>query len=99
MTIKAGDTVHVSYLAANRDPDRFDNPDELDLDRPTQPHMTFGWGSHHCVGSPLALMEIQLAIGTMLARFPGLELAVPASELRWNTESIWRYPYELPVSW
>lgn len=99
VTIKAGDTVHVSYLAANRDPDRFDNPDELDLDRPTQPHMTFGWGSHHCVGSPLALMEIQLAIGTMLARFPGLELAVPASELRWNTESIWRYPYELPVSW
>ncbi|WP_059005963.1 cytochrome P450 [Streptomyces specialis] len=99
VTIKAGDTVHVSYLAANRDPQRYDRPDELDFDRPAQPSMTFGWGAHHCVGSPLAIMEIELAIGTLLRRFPNLELAVPVEEVRWNTESIWRYPYELPVSW
>ncbi|WP_049568355.1 cytochrome P450 [Streptomyces sp. SBT349] len=99
VTIRANDTVHVSYLAANRDPRRFERPDELDLDRPASPHMTFGWGSHHCVGSPLALMELELAIGTLLTRFPGLELAVPATDVRWNDESIWRYPYELPVTW
>ena len=99
MTIKAGDTVHVSYLAANRDPERFERPDELDLDRQPSPHMTFGWGAHHCIGAPLALMEIELAIGTLLERFPGLRLAVPAEEVPWNTESIWRFPYELPVAW
>ncbi|MDT0344247.1 cytochrome P450 [Streptomyces litchfieldiae] len=99
VTIRANDTVHVSYLAANRDPRRFDRPDELDLDRPPSPHMTFGWGAHHCIGAPLALMELQLAIGTLLRRFPKLALAVPAEEVRWNDESIWRYPYELPVTW
>jgi cytochrome P450 len=99
VTIRANDTVHVSYLAANRDGKRFERPDELDLDRAVTPHMTFGWGAHHCVGAPLALMELQVAIGTMLSRFPRLELAVPAEEVRWNTESIWRYPYELPLTW
>jgi cytochrome P450 len=99
VTIRAGETVHVSYLAANRDPRRFDRPDELDLDRPASPHMTFGWGAHHCIGAPLALMELRLAIGTLLRRFPALALAVPPAEIRWNDESIWRYPYELPVTW
>lgn len=99
VTIRAGETVHVSYLTANRDPERFDRPDELDLDRPAGPHMTFGWGVHHCIGAPLAVMELQSAIGTLLTRFPGLRLAVPAEEVRWNTESIWRYPLELPLAW
>lgn len=97
--IRANETVHVSYLTANRDPEKFDRPDELDLDRPTVPHMTFGWGAHHCIGAPLALMELECAIGSMLARFPALRLAVPAEEIRWNTESIWRYPLALPVAW
>ncbi|TDC78596.1 cytochrome P450 [Streptomyces hainanensis] len=97
--IRANDTVHVSYLAANRDPARFACPDDLDLDRSPAPHMTFGWGAHHCIGAPLALMELELAISTMLRRYPRLALAVPAEEVRWNSESIWRYPYELPVTW
>lgn len=99
VSIRAGDTVHVSYLTANRDPERFDRPDELDLERPAGPHMTFGWGAHHCIGAPLALMELQVAIGTVLARFPRLQLAVPPEQIRWNTGSIWRYPHELPVTW
>ncbi|WP_052850311.1 cytochrome P450 [Streptomyces avicenniae] len=97
--IRAGEAVHVSYLAANRDPARFERPDELDIDRPASPHMTFGWGAHHCIGAPLALMELELAIGSLLERFPRLALAVPPEEVRWNDESIWRYPYELPVTW
>ncbi|MBB5120202.1 cytochrome P450 [Streptomyces eurocidicus] len=97
--IKAGDIVHVSYLTANRDANKFDRPDELDLDRPKPAHMTFGWGSHHCLGAPLAAMELQVAFGTLIKRFPGLRLAVPAEEVRWNTGSIWRHPVELPVAW
>ncbi|TVL92453.1 cytochrome P450 [Streptomyces sp. SAJ15] len=99
VTIRAGDFVHVSYLAANRDGDRFERPDELDLERPSQPHMTFGWGGHHCLGAPLASLEFEVAIGTLLDRFPGLKLAVSEDEVPWNTNSIWRYPLELPVAW
>ncbi|MFD0279679.1 cytochrome P450 [Kitasatospora sp. NPDC127111] len=97
--IRAGEAVHVSYLAANRDPAVFERPDELDLDRGAAHHMTFGHGTHHCAGAHLARMELQVAIGTLLRRFPGLRLAVPAEELDWRTGSIWRYPRTLPVAW
>ncbi|MFG3049996.1 cytochrome P450 [Kitasatospora sp. NPDC048239] len=97
--IRAGEAVHVSYLAANRDGRMFERPDELDLDRGTANHMTFGYGTHHCPGAHLARMELQVAIGTLLRRFPGLRLAVPAEELDWQTGSIWRYPRTLPVAW
>ncbi|MCF3100480.1 cytochrome P450 [Streptomyces roseoverticillatus] len=100
VTIRAGETVHVSYLAANRDELVYDRPDELDLERQGAPaHLTFGHGTHHCLGARLARMELQVAIGTLLARFPALRLAVPAEEVRWNTGSIWRFPLALPVAW
>ncbi|WP_077798291.1 cytochrome P450 [Streptomyces sp. JHA26] len=99
VTIKAGDIVHVSYLTANRDGRKFDRPDELDLKRSGPSHMTFGWGGHHCLGAPLATTELQVAMGTLLERFPDLELAKPAEEVRWNKTSIWRYPLALPVTW
>ncbi|ARF58304.1 cytochrome P450 [Streptomyces gilvosporeus] len=99
VTIRAGDIVHVSYLTANRDPRKFDRPDELDLDREKPQHMTFGWGGHHCLGAPLAFVEMELALRTLLERFPDLRLAKPADELRWNETSIWRYPLALPVTW
>ncbi|MFB6819462.1 cytochrome P450 [Streptomyces sp. NPDC056347] len=97
--IKEGDIVHVSYLTANRDPRKFDNPDKLDLERQGPSSMTFGWGGHHCLGAPLAATELEVAIGTLLKRFPALKLAAPAEEVRWNKTSIWRYPLELPVTW
>ncbi|MFB8174374.1 cytochrome P450, partial [Kitasatospora purpeofusca] len=97
--IRAGEPVHVSYLAANRDPAVYERPDELDLDRGVPTHMTFGYGTHHCLGSHLARMELQVAIGTLLNRFPGLRLAVPPEALDWRTGSIWRYPRTLPVAW
>ncbi|MFF7726469.1 cytochrome P450 [Streptomyces sp. NPDC008001] len=100
VTIRAGETVHVSYLAANRDESVYDRPDELDLERQGAPaHLTFGHGTHHCLGAHLARMQLQVAIGTLLTRFPGLHLAVPAEEVRWNTRSIWRFPLALPVAW
>ncbi|MFH8469106.1 cytochrome P450 [Streptomyces sp. NPDC017991] len=98
--IRAGDTVQVSYLTANRDDLVYERPDELDFGRQAPAvHMTFGYGSHHCLGSHLARMVLQVAIGTLLTRFPTLRLAVPEDELRWNTTSIWRYPLALPVTW
>ncbi|WP_405764353.1 cytochrome P450 [Actinacidiphila glaucinigra] len=97
--IRAGDVVHVSYLTANRDPEKYDRPDELDLDRAGTPHMTFGWGGHHCLGAPLATMELRVAFRELLRRFPDLRLAKPADEVRWSATSIWRYPVALHVAW
>ncbi|MEE1802158.1 cytochrome P450 [Streptomyces sp. JV176] len=100
VTVKAGDTVHVSYLTANRDALVYERPDELDFQREgLNVHMTFGYGSHHCLGSHLARMTLQVAVGTLFTRFPALRLAVPEDEVRWNTDSIWRYPLALPVAW
>ncbi|MCX3061526.1 cytochrome P450 [Streptomyces sp. GXMU-J5] len=97
--IREGDYVHVSYLTANRDPAAFAEPDEVDLDRASPSHMTFGWGGHHCVASRLASAELAGAIGSLLTRFPGLRLAVPPEEIRWDTETIRRFPIALPVAW
>ncbi|MFG2359048.1 cytochrome P450 [Streptomyces sp. NPDC048521] len=97
--IRAGDFVHVSYLAANRDPAVFCDPDALDPDRSAHPHMTFGWGGHHCIATPLALAELQTAVGALFTRFPTLRLAVPAQEVQWDTKTIRRFPLELPVTW
>jgi cytochrome P450 len=97
--IRAGELVHVSYLAANRDPRVFDHPEELDLRRRTNTHMTFGWGTHHCIGAHLARTELQVAIGTLLDRFPTVRLAVPNQQVPWQTGSIWRAPKALPISW
>ncbi|MGV9884648.1 cytochrome P450 [Streptomyces sp. NPDC003006] len=100
VTIRAGETVHVSYLTANRDELAYDRPDELDFERPSPPaHLAFGYGMHHCLGSHLALLMLRTSIGGLLSRFPTLRLAVPVEEVRWNTQSIWRYPLALPVAW
>ncbi|MFJ4685401.1 cytochrome P450 [Streptomyces sp. NPDC088789] len=97
--IRAGDYVHVSYLTANRDPEVFADPDRLDLGRPAHPHMTFGWGGHHCVAAPLARAELDIAVTGLLARFPALRLAEPAAAIEWDTETIRRFPLRLPVTW
>lgn len=99
VTIRAGDIVHVSYLTANRDGEKFERPDELDLERKGPNHMTFGWGGHHCLGAPLAITELEVALTSLLERFPDLRLAKPAEEVPWNKTAIWRYPVELPVTW
>ena len=77
-----------------------ENAAELDFRREHPvPHMAFGYGGHHCLGSHLARMVLQVSVGSLIARFPGMRLAVPIEDVEWNTVSIWRYPLALPVAW
>ena len=84
VTIPTGAQVIISLAAANRDAGQYTEPDALDLDRAESRHLAFGHGIHFCLGAPLARMEGQLALGTLLRRFPELRLAVPADKLHWG---------------
>ena len=84
---------------ANRDPRVFDRPEELDLAREHNPHIAFGHGIHHCLGAPLARLELQVALGTLLRRLPSLELAAPAEEVPWKSDHVVRGVAALPVRW
>ena len=70
--------------AANRDPERFSEPDRLLLDRPDNRHVAFGYGIHFCLGAALARLEGTLAIGTLAHRFPNLQLATDTPTWRAN---------------
>ena len=84
---------------ANRDPEAFPAPDELRLDRTDNPHLSFGKGRHRCLGAPLAQMELEVALGCLLRRLPGLRAAKPEEELHWRTGMFVRGVRELPVTW
>ncbi|MFC5724322.1 cytochrome P450 [Streptomyces gamaensis] len=96
--VPAGDSVIVSLCAANRDPERFPDPDTLDLDRADGSHLAFGHGIHFCPGAALARIELQVALRALLARLPGLRLAVPEDELPWIPAVLGRGVSELPVA-
>jgi cytochrome P450 len=96
-TIPAGATVILALLAANRDPARFPEPDRFRIDRPTNPQLGFGHGFHHCIGAPLARIEAAVAVGSLLARFPGLRLDADADDLRWRASVIMHGLEVLPV--
>ncbi len=97
--IRAGEPVYVSYLAANRDPDVFPDPERIDIERSPNPHVAFGHGPHYCVGGILARLEAQLLVDVVLDRLPGLRLAVPADQVPWRSGALIRGPQALPVTW
>lgn len=97
VTIPAGEPVLISLMGANRDPHAFADPDELDVSRKDGQHLAFGHGPHFCLGAPLARMEGEIAIGSLLARFPRMRLAVPADELEWRPGMLLRGLAHLPV--
>jgi cytochrome P450 len=98
VTIPTGEIVLVGLLAANRHPACVAQPDALDITRTDNPHLAFGHGLHHCLGAPLARLEARIALGTLLARFPQLQLAVPAEQLTWRPGVLLNGLDALPVN-
>lgn len=97
--IRAGDFVQISITSANQDEEVFANPDKLDLSRTANRHIAFGYGLHRCPGEKLGRMEMQVAVASVLNRFPNLRLAVPVDDVPWKVGMAARGPVSLPVEW
>lgn len=90
ITIRAGEGVMPSLGSANRDESAFPDADRLDVERRDVQHVGFSHGAHFCLGAHLARVELQVALTSLVTRFPGLRLAVPADEVPWKTGSaVW----------
>ncbi|MFE6870409.1 cytochrome P450 [Kitasatospora sp. NPDC057692] len=102
--IRAGDGVMAMLSTANRDDALFGaegrlGVGEVDLDRDSRRHVAFGFGVHQCLGQPLARAELQIALGTLFRRLPGLRPAAPEQELEFRTEALVYGLRSLPVAW
>jgi cytochrome P450 len=98
-TIKAGDGILCLGLTGNRDPDVYENPDELILERGSRKHLGFGHGLHHCIGADLARAEMQIVWSKLFVRIPTLRLAKPFDEIRSKERAIIYGLWELPITW
>ncbi|WP_327177013.1 cytochrome P450 [Streptomyces sp. NBC_01335] len=92
--VPRGSEVALLFGSANRDPERFTDPDTLDLSRPDNPHITFGAGIHYCLGAPLARIELASSFGELLRKAPGMRLA---EEPEWHPGYVIRGLKELRV--
>jgi pimeloyl-[acyl-carrier protein] synthase len=95
--IERGQSVIAVMGAANRDPERFTDPNRLDLTRQDNRHLAFGWGPHFCFGAPLGRIEAQIAFETLLTRLPELELV--GGPLQWRANLKLRGLETLPIRW
>jgi len=95
--IPEGSKVLMNFPAANRDPNVFENPDEVILDRAKNPHIAFGVGIHRCAGSNLARMEMKVAIEELLKRIPNFRLENP-DVVTWAGGQV-RGPRIMPIVW
>jgi cytochrome P450 len=98
VAIRRGELVFAVIASANRDERQFANPDVLDIVRQPNRHLAFGQGIHFCLGAPLARLEGQIAIATLLRRIPDLRLAVEPLALRWRPGLVLRGLKSLPVA-
>jgi cytochrome P450 len=98
-TIKRGEPVIAILGAANRDPARFREPGTFDLDRQDNKHVAFGRGSHYCLGAPLARLETEIALATLLRRLPGLRLVGDPNAVEWRPVPLFRSLVALKVAW
>ncbi|ELS51127.1 cytochrome P450 [Streptomyces viridochromogenes] len=100
VTIRAGEGVIISLNVANRDPEFFTTPDDLDLARANaRQHLAFGYGIHQCLGQPLARAELQIVLPELFRRLPGLKIAVPMEEIAFKQDTAVYGVHELPVTW
>ncbi len=96
--IRKGEMVFVSLIGADTDPQQFPDPEVLDIMRQENQHVAFGKGIHYCLGAPLARLEGQIAIGTLLQRLPNLRLVSEPEQLIWTQNPILRGLTSLPVT-
>ncbi|MFD6274644.1 cytochrome P450 [Streptomyces sp. NPDC060209] len=96
VTIAEGEAVMAINSSANHDETVFRAPGLLDLDRDHNPHLAFGHGVHHCVGAPVARIQVQEALAGLVRRLPGLCAAAPPV---WKAGLTTRAPRTLPVTW
>ncbi|GAA0517851.1 cytochrome P450 [Saccharopolyspora spinosporotrichia] len=97
--IREGEGVVAVGLSANRDPEAFDSPDELDLDRQARNHVAFGFGAHQCLGQNLARVELQIVFDTLFRRIPGLRLADGLDGIRFKDDALVYGAHEMSVTW
>lgn len=95
--IPRGGLVLAALGSANRDESQFQDPDTLDITREHNRHLAFGFGTHFCLGAPLARLEGKIALTTLYRRFPDLRLARQPESLRWRRGLLFRGLEELPV--
>jgi cytochrome P450 len=98
-TIPAGELVVCALPIANRDPALIADPERLDVTRGAAGHLAFGHGVHHCLGAPLARMEMRIAFPALLRRFPNLATAVPFEEVPFRAFHFVYGLHALPVTW
>jgi cytochrome P450 len=98
VTIRAGDAVVLTGTSANRDPAAFPDPDRFDIGRDPNPHLSFGYGVHYCIGAGLARVELQEVFAALPARFPSMRPAVPVGSLRIR-DTLTGGVSSLPVTW
>ena len=98
-TIRRGEVVIAILGSADRDSERFPDPDRLDVQREDTRHLAFGRGSHYCLGAPLARLEAEIALETLFRRLPNLRLAVEPNQLEWRATPTFRRLEKLPVAW
>lgn len=96
--IRANEGVVASILAANHDPEVFENPERIDITRSPNNHVAFGTGIHQCIGHLLVRLQLGVVLGTIFTRIPGLRLAVPVEDLEFK-DSVIRGVVALPVTW
>jgi cytochrome P450 len=98
-TIRKGEGVIMLAELANRDPSVFPDPDRLDLTRDARRHQAFGSGTHHCIGQPLARMELQVIYPALLRRIPTLRLATGLDQVPFKYDAVIYGAHELLVTW
>ncbi|MFI9361613.1 cytochrome P450 [Kitasatospora sp. NPDC053057] len=97
-TLREGELAYLVLASTNRDPERFEAPNRLDLSRPDNRHLSFGHGPHFCLGGPLAKLQAEVAVGTLVRRLPNLRLADEAA-LDWRPNPLQRRLNALPITY
>jgi cytochrome P450 len=98
VTIPKGEQVLLMYTSGNRDESVFEQPDRFDILRDPNPHITFGYGTHYCLGASLARVEVRVMLQELVRRLPAITLADPPEPLRRTHSSFIRGLLTLPVT-